>query len=63
MDVRIQRSNGFQSSSWGRLTSGSRVSIPNKIGSGLSTRLHFSNDLTTPVNVQVSGSWSPDTKN
>ena len=51
MDVRIQRSNGFQSSSRGRLTSGSRVSIPNKIGSGLSTRLHFSNDLTTLVNV------------
>ena len=51
MDVRIQRPDRSQSSSWGRLTSGSRVSIPNKIGSGLSTRLHFSNDLTTLVNV------------
>ena len=50
MDVRIQRPNGSQSSLWGRLTSGSRVSIPNKIGSGLSTRLHFSNDLKTLLN-------------
>lgn len=61
VDVRIQRSTGTQSSSWKRLSSGSRVSIPNTIGSGLTTRLHFSNDLTTAVNVQVRGSWSPDT--
>lgn len=61
MDVRVQRYNGTQSGSWVRLSSGARISLPNKIGANLSTRLHFSNDITTPVNVQVSGSWSPDT--
>lgn len=32
-------------------------SLPNSIAKGSSARVQFSNDLTTPVNVQVSGSW------
>ena len=63
MDVRVQRTNGSQSGNWVRINSGHTVELPNKIGANLSTRLHFSNDIGTLVNVQVSGRWNPDKSN
>jgi hypothetical protein len=61
VDVRIERTDGSEPSGWERIGDNDRQSIPNSIGADLYTRLHFSNDATTPVNVQVSGTWSPDT--
>ncbi|WP_242257256.1 hypothetical protein [Bacillus cereus group sp. BfR-BA-01379] len=63
VDARLQKTDGKQSGSWARsIGNGDRVTLGNSIGSGLSTRVQFSNNITTPVNVQVSGSWSPDNK-
>lgn len=31
--------------------------LPNSINKGTAARVQFSNDLTTPVDVKVTGSW------
>lgn len=58
VDVRMNSSAG--NGSWLRnLDDGTSAALPgsSKQTAGSSIRLKFSNDLTTPVNVQVKGSW------
>ena len=44
--------------SWSRnVDDGDARSLSNTIKKGSNTRISFSNDLTTPQNVQVSGKW------
>lgn len=58
VDARVQRSNGSDSGAWSRnLSDGSSRSLTNGIPSGASTRVQFSNDILTRVDVQVSGRW------
>lgn len=57
VDVRM---NGLGNGSWVRnLTDGTNKSLPGhyKQTKGSDVRVKFSNDITTPVNVQVSGTW------
>lgn len=42
---------------WVRVATTGTFSLPNDISARDSTRIQFSNDLTTVVNVKVSGSW------
>lgn len=58
VDVRMNSSSG--NGSWLRnVTDGTSASLPGKSTqrAGSSIRLKFSNNVTTPVNVQVVGSW------
>lgn len=56
VDARMQASSG--TGSWVRsVTDNDYRTLPNSIPSGLSARVEFSNDITTPVDVQVSGTW------
>ncbi|RFA32138.1 hypothetical protein CAI16_18980 [Virgibacillus dokdonensis] len=56
VDARMQASSG--TGSWVRnVTDNDTRSLPNSVARGSSARVQFSNDLTTPVNVQVTGSW------
>ncbi|MDE7425915.1 MAG: hypothetical protein K2N51_19825 [Lachnospiraceae bacterium] len=58
VDVRMNSSAG--NGSWLRnLNDGTSASLPGNSAqtAGKSIRLKFSNDITTPVNVQVEGSW------
>lgn len=62
VDVRMQKSNGSASGEWYRnLKSGTNTGyeIDGHVDqkSGDSVRLQFSNDLTTHVDVQVTGWW------
>lgn len=43
--------------SWIRVDDGTQASLKNWVVQGNTPRVRFSNDLRTPVNVQVSGSW------
>jgi hypothetical protein len=56
VDARMDATTG--TGSWVRsVTDNDTRSLPNSVSSGNSARVEFSNDLTTPVNVQVTGSW------
>lgn len=56
VDARMQASSG--TGSWVRnVTDNDSRTLPNSVPSGTDARVQFSNDLTTPVNVQVTGSW------
>ena len=56
VDARMQASSG--TGSWVRsVTDNDFRNLPNSVPSVTSARVQFSNDVTTPVNVQVSGSW------
>lgn len=56
VDARMQASSG--TGSWVRsVTDNDYRSLPNSVPSRTSARVQFSNDLITPVNVQVSGTW------
>lgn len=56
VDARMSASAG--TGSWVRSVSDSETrSLPNSINKGSSARVQFSNDVTTPVSVQVTGSW------
>lgn len=56
VDARMVASSG--TGSWVRsITDDDYRNLPNSVPKGLSTRVEFSNDITTPVNVQVSGRW------
>jgi hypothetical protein len=56
VDARMQASSG--TGSWVRsVTDSDYRKLPNSVPSGLSARVEFSNDITTPVDVQVSGTW------
>lgn len=56
VDARMQASSG--TGSWVRsVTDSDTRNLPNSVTKGSSARVQFSNDATTPVNVQVSGSW------
>ncbi|WP_074033560.1 MULTISPECIES: hypothetical protein [unclassified Exiguobacterium] len=56
VDARMTASSG--TGSWVRSVSDNETrSLSNSISSGRSTRVQFSNDLTTPVSVQVTGQW------
>ncbi|MEW5323794.1 hypothetical protein V2J23_17245 [Geobacillus thermoleovorans] len=56
VDARMRASSG--TGSWVRsVTDNDYRTLPNSVPSGLSARVEFSNDITTPVDVQVSGTW------
>lgn len=56
VDARMQATSG--TGSWVRsITDNDYRNLPNSVPKGLSARVEFSNDITTPVNVQVSGKW------
>lgn len=58
VDARMNSGSG--NGSWLRdVTDGTSAELPGnaKQKAGCSVRLQFSNDVTTPVNVQVSGEW------
>lgn len=56
VDARMQAGSG--TGPWARnVGDNDFVSLPNSIVSGDSARVQFSNDLNTPVNVQVTGYW------
>ena len=56
VDVRMNSADG--NGSWARaLNDNDSRNLSNSIHKGNSTRLQFSNNLNTPVNVQVTGSW------
>ncbi|MBS2771894.1 hypothetical protein PNH38_14410 [Anoxybacillus rupiensis] len=56
VDARMQASSG--TGSWVRsVTDSDYRTLPNSVPSGIECRVQFSNDLTTPVDVQVSGKW------
>ncbi|WP_235612293.1 hypothetical protein [Metalysinibacillus jejuensis] len=57
VDVRMENSSG-STGTWVRsVTDNDNRKLPSTAPSGSSVRLHISNDLTTPVNVRVAGSW------
>ncbi|MGP7819743.1 hypothetical protein ACTXGU_21795 [Niallia sp. 01092] len=56
VDARMTASTG--TGSWVRSVGDNDFrSLPNSISAGYDTRVQFSNDLDTPVNVQVTGYW------
>ncbi|WP_253270877.1 hypothetical protein, partial [Geobacillus thermocatenulatus] len=56
VDARMQASSG--TGEWVRsVTDNDYRRLPNSVPKGLNARVEFSNDITTPVNVQVSGKW------
>ena len=56
VDARMQASSG--TGAWVRSVNSNQVrNLPNSVSKGNRARVQFSNDLTTPVNVQVTGSW------
>lgn len=62
VDVRMQKSDGTASGDWyNNLTDNmdTGYNVDGDVGqtAGSNVRLHFSNKLTTPVDVQVIGSW------
>jgi hypothetical protein len=58
VDGRLENYNGAHfGSTWQRLGDRTWKQLPNLINSGWSTRVHFSNDLTTRVDVQVYGKF------
>ena len=58
VDARMQRTNGNNSGSWVRNVNSSQTrNLPNRLPAQSRVRVHFSNDLLTPVQVQVEGSW------
>ena len=58
VDARLENSNGAAvGSSWVRVDDGSDKALPNLINRGWQTRVHFSNDLGTRVNVAVKGKF------
>lgn len=62
VDVRMQKSNGSASGDWYRSLksnkdTGYEIDGHKDQTHGSSVRLQFSNDLTTYVDVQVSGTW------
>lgn len=58
VDARLENANGAAAGSvWVRVDDGTDRALPNLINRGWSTRVHFSNDLSTRVNVQVRGSF------
>lgn len=57
VDGRMTASSG--TGSWVRIDDNLSYIIPNSISAGNSTvRMQFSNDLTTPKQVQVTGNWA-----
>jgi hypothetical protein len=58
VDARAQQQNGSNSGAWANnLGDGATANLSNSINAGVSTRVQFSNELLTPVDVQVQGSW------
>lgn len=58
VDARMQRTNGDNSGPWVRkVNSGQTRGLPNKLPAQSRARVHFSNNWSTPVRVQVEGSW------
>lgn len=58
VDARLQDGAGGQSGSWSRdVQDGSVAALYNSIPAGTATRVQFSNDWNTTVNVQVTGIW------
>lgn len=62
VDVRMQKSDGTANGAWYRalndnMDTGYTIAGNTNQMHGNSVRLQFSNDLTTPVNVQVIGEW------
>jgi len=56
VDARMTASSG--TGSWVRSVSDNQSrSVSNSIAAGKSARIQFSNDLSTPVSVQVTGQW------
>lgn len=56
VDARMQASSG--TGSWVRsVNSNETRNLSNSVSKGSSARVQFSNDLSTPVAVQVSGTW------
>jgi len=56
LDARMQASSG--TGGWvRRVTDNDTRNLPNSVAKGSLVRLQYSNDATTPVNVQVTGSW------
>lgn len=56
VDARMQASSG--TGAWARsVTDSDSRNLSNSVPKGTSARVQFSNDVTTPVNVQVTGSW------
>ncbi|MDN5725230.1 MAG: hypothetical protein L0G99_04760 [Propionibacteriales bacterium] len=59
VDARMESISGTFTSGFARIGDGTNVDLPNDFTEGTRVRVRFSNDLTTRVNVQVSGSWNP----
>lgn len=57
VDAQMQRTDGSQGGPWVRLDDGTVAHPQNSIPAGTTARIRFSNDLLTPVNVQVSGQF------
>lgn len=58
VDGRLENANGAAfGSTWQRLGDKTWKQLPNLINTGWSTRVHFSNDLSTRVDVQVYGKF------
>lgn len=58
VDARLENANGAAAgSSWVRVGDTTSADLPNLINKGWSTRVKFSNDLGTRVNVQVLGKF------
>jgi len=56
VDARMQASSG--TGGWVRsVTDSDSRNLPNSVAKGSSARVQFSNDASTPVNVQVTGTW------
>lgn len=53
----ISQSGTWLGSGWARIDDGTVASLTNWLTAGTWVRVHFSNDLGTRVNVQVTGSW------
>lgn len=58
VDFRAQRSDGARSSSWVRnVRGGWSGGVNNTVKRGEAIRIQFSNKLSTPVDVRVTGRW------
>lgn len=53
----ISQSGTWLGSGWARIDDGTQAPLTNWLTAGTWVRIQFSNDVTTPVNVQVTGSW------
>ncbi|WJY26568.1 hypothetical protein [Sporosarcina trichiuri] len=56
VDARMNSSSG--TGPWVRIDDNRSYFLINSVKSGAAARVQFSNDLSTPVSVQVTGTWS-----